>query len=80
MWTSLRGSAVDGVHARIVSPELRKSHGSFTRDRGFQPQTDEVCFFLYPHELGRALHELIVSVQRRPHVHQYALVRHHGQG
>jgi hypothetical protein len=53
----------------IASPELSKPLGSLTRDQGFQSQTDKVRFFLYTRQLSRPLHELIVYVQGRSHMH-----------
>jgi hypothetical protein len=38
-----------------------------------------VSFFVHPGELCRPLHKLVVDVQRRTHMHEYASIRHLSQ-
>lgn len=80
VWASPGGSApADDLHVRIATTQLNKPFGGFAGDQSFQSQAHKMSFFVHPGELCRPLHELVVDIQHRSHMHEFASIRHRDQ-
>ena len=61
---------------RFATAQSSKPLGGFARNEGLESQAYELRLFLYTCELYRASEKLIIDVERRPHMHEYAWSMH----
>ena len=61
---------------RVAASQSCEPLGGFARNERLESQAHKLCFFVNTGELACALEELIVDVECRSHMHQYALMMH----
>ena len=68
----LRPTSQDFPQTRLATAQCRQPLSTFTGDKGFQSGVNDSSLLRDTTELCRLLEEVIVDVQSRPHMYQYA--------